>query len=339
LSVQVSVVVPTYKRPDLLRKCLDALVKQQFPPDDYEIIIVDDGCSEETRILVESFSAEPEQAITGPASRSRPQTGFCPLIRYAAATGTHGPAAARNLGWRMARGEFIAFTDDDCLPDPHWLEEGLAALKRGFDAVSGQVIVPILDSPTDNEITVSRLAVSEFVTANCFCRRSALEATGGFDERFTLAWREDSDLHFHLLELQCRLGKAPAARVIHPVRQAPWGVSIREQRKSIFNALLYKKYPNLYKQRIQSLPPLRYYAIVLSAIGVQAALLMGTSVLAVGLALLWAGLTLQFALMRLRETRHDMSHILEMLYTSIFIPPLSIFWRLYGAVRFRVLFF
>ena len=41
---------------------------------------------------------------------------------------------------------------------------------------------------------------AEFVTANCFCRREVLEAVGGFDERFTAAWREDSDLHFRLLD-------------------------------------------------------------------------------------------------------------------------------------------
>jgi uncharacterized protein (DUF983 family) len=56
------------------------------------------------------------------------------------------------------------------------------------------------------------------------------------------------------------------------------------------------------------------------------------------LLLVWAGLTLQFALKRLQQTKHTPSHILEMLYTSIIIPPLAIFWRLYGAVRYRVFF-
>jgi hypothetical protein len=58
-----------------------------------------------------------------------------------------------------------------------------------------------------------------------------------------------------------------------------------------------------------------------------------------GLALLWGGLTLHFTYQRLQQTRHSLPHMLEMLYTSVIIPPLSIFWRLYGAFRYRVLFF
>ena len=339
MSIQVSVVVPTYTRPQLLRKCLHALVDQDFPSEAYEIIIVDDGDSDETRSLVENFAAEVEPQITEPASRSGPEAGSCPPIRYAAATETQGPAAARNLGWRLARGEIIAFTDDDCLPEPGWLKAGIAVLNNGFDAVSGQVIVPIQDPPTDYEKNISQLELSEFVTANCFCRRRVLETCGGFDERFQMAWREDSDLHFSILKHSYKLGSAPNAKVIHPVRQAPWGISIQDQRKSMFNALLYKKYPEFYRMRIQAHPPLNYYAIVLSAIGFAVALLTGFQPAVWGFLLLWLGFTLQFAFNRLRQTKRSAGHILEMLYTSTIIPPLSVFWRLYGAFRYRVLFF
>ena len=116
-------------------------------------------------------------------------------------------------------------------------------------------------------------------------------------------------------------------------------MSIREHRKSMFNALLYKKYPALYRARIQAHAPWNYYAIVLACLGFLAAVLAGYKLLAGGFALLWLGLTLHFASRRLRETRHTPGHILEMVYTSILIPPLSIFWRLYGAFRYRVLFF
>jgi GT2 family glycosyltransferase len=339
LSIQVSVVVPTYQRPQLLRKCLLALVRQAFPLDAFEIIIVDDEVSEEARVLVENFLDEIKLKIMERASKSGPEAGSLPEIRYAAARDTQGPAAARNLGWRLARGEIIAFTDDDCLPEPDWLKEGLAAMDSGFDAVSGQVIVPTSDPPTDYEKNISRLAECEFVTANCLIRRCVLEACRGFDERFQMAWREDSDLHFRILDLSYKHGRAPAARVVHPVRQAPWGVSIKEQRKSMFNALLYKKYPERYRTRIQAQPPYNYYLILLSAIGSITAAATGSHVLAWGFALLWLSPTLHFAYKRLKGTRHTLSHVLEMLYTSILIPPLSIFWRLYGAFYYRVLFF
>jgi GT2 family glycosyltransferase len=329
LSIQVSVVVPTFKRPHLLRNCLNALINQQYPPHAYEILIVDDACSEETQALVEGFSG---------LAHAR-KTSSCPQIRYATAAQTHGPAAARNIGWCMARGEIIAFTDDDCLPEPDWLQEGMAALKDDLAGVSGQVIVPIPVNPTDYEKNVSRLANCEFVTANCFYRRSALEASGGFDEKFTMAWREDSDLQFKLLTLSYKLGRAPAARVIHPVRPAPWGVSIQEQRKSMFDALLFKKYPELYHRRIRSGPPLTYYGILISTVGFIAAILAGHNSLALSMIIIWAGLSLHFCFLRLKHTIYTPSHVLEMLVTSMVIPYLSIFWRLYGAFYFRVVFF
>jgi glycosyltransferase involved in cell wall biosynthesis len=329
LSIRVSVVVPTYKRPHLLRNCLDALIHQEYPPHAYEIIIVDDACCEETRALVEGFS--------GQAHARKPDSN--PQIHYAVAAQTQGPAAARNIGWRMARGEIIAFTDDDCLPELYWLKEGMAALNDDLAGVSGQVIVPIPKYPTDYEKNVSRLADCEFVTANCFYRRSALEGAGGFDEQFTMAWREDSDVQFRLLTLSHQLGYAPAARVVHPVRPAPWGVCIKEQRKSMFDALLFKKYPDLYRRRIQSSPPLRYYGIVLSTIGFLAAILAGYRLLALSMAAIWTGLVFHFAFQRLKHTKRTPSHILEMLSTSMIIPYLSVFWRLYGAFRYQVWFF
>ena len=127
--------------------------------------------------------------------------------------------------------------------------------------VCGRIIVPLPPAPTDYERDAAGLETAEFATANCFYRREALEAVGGFDERFTAAWREDTDLFFALLERGDR-ARAPEAVVIHPVRPARWGISIRQQRKSMFNALLFKKHPALYRERIQASPPLHYYGIV-----------------------------------------------------------------------------
>jgi hypothetical protein len=107
----------------------------------------------------------------------------------------------------------------------------------------------------------------------------------------------------------------------------------------MFNALLFKKYPELYRQRVQAGPPLRYYAIVLSTLGFFLAALAGNETLALLMILLWAGLIVQFALERLRNTKHSLRHILEMFCTSLVIPYLSVFWRLYGAFIYRVWFF
>ena len=225
MRYRASVVVPTYRRPELLVRCLTALVQQDADPATYEIIVVDDAACEETQRLVERL-AQRVASCRGPH------------LRYVAVTGRHGPAVARNTGWRAAQGEMIAFTDDDCIPEACWLRTGIAAFVEGVIGVSGKVIVPLSGVPTDYELNAAHLAHSEFVTANCFYRRDVLEAVGGFDERFTAAWREDSDLFFCLLEASGKLLFVPEAIVLHPVRPAPWGRSLRQQQKSMFNALL-----------------------------------------------------------------------------------------------------
>jgi glycosyltransferase involved in cell wall biosynthesis len=321
------VVVPTYRRPDLLARCLTALLQQDADPATYEVIVVDDAASEETLLLVECMAARV-------ASCGGPQ------LRYIAVTGRHGhgPAVARNTGWRAAQGEIIAFTDDDCIPESCWLRTGIAAFVEGVIGVSGKVIVPLSGIPTDYERNAARLAYSEFVTANCFYRRDVLEAAGGFDERFTMAWREDSDLFFRLLEEDGKLLSIPEAMVLHPVRPAPWGISLKQQRKSMFNALLYKKHPELYRRKIQAAPPWHYYCIAGAALLGLIGVLLAAWLFALGAVCIWALMTGWFCSLRLQHTSHLPRDVVEMIVTSLFIPPLAIYWRVAGAIKFRVVF-
>jgi GT2 family glycosyltransferase len=320
----VSVVVPTCGRIDLLGRCLAALLGQSLDPRRYEIIVVDDQPDSSTRALVTHLNAS--AAATGPA------------LTYLPNDGVHGPAAARNLGWRSARAPVVAFTDDDTVPSPGWLQHGLAAFDDSVDALCGKVEMPLPASPTDYERDAQQLESAEFVTANCFCRKSVLEALGGFDERFRLAWREDSDLHFGLLAMGARIARAPQALVVHPVRPAPWGVSLLQVRKIAFDALLYKKHPGLYRQKIRATARWDYYAIVgamlLAVLGAAA----GNRVLAMAGAVAWCVLTLLLTVRRLRGTTLRASHVAEMALTSALIPPLAVFWRVAGAIRFRVAF-
>ncbi len=198
--------------------------------------------------------------------------------------------------------------------------------------------MPLPEIPTDYEYDASHLEHGEFVTANCFYRRDALLMVGGFDERFTAAWREDSDLFFSLLERRIKWARAPEAVVVHPVRPARWGVSLRQQRKSMFNALLYKKHPALYREKIQAAPPWRYYVIVLALLAGLLGIVTQSRLLALVGLLVWACLTARFCFVRLRHTSRAPGHVAEMIVTSIAIPPLAIFWRLRGALKFRVLF-
>jgi GT2 family glycosyltransferase len=240
-----------------------------------------------------------------------------------------GPATARNQGWRRARAPIVAFTDDDCIPDHDWLRRGLEALAGGAHAVCGRIVMPLTGAPTDYERDAQGLERAEFVTANCFVRKFMLERVGGFDERFRLAWREDSDLHFGLLAQGARIVREPRAIVVHPVRPANWGVSLRQQRKIMFDALLFKKHPRLYRERIRAAPRWDYCVIVASLL---------VAPFWTPAWLVWLLFTGRFFVQRLHGTSRAPAHLLEMILTSIAIPPVAVFWRLVGALRFKVAF-
>jgi GT2 family glycosyltransferase len=320
----LSVVVPTCGRVELLDRCLAALLGQSLAGRHYEIIVVDDHPDVRTRELVAHWHER--SGTSGP------------VVTYLPNGGGHGPAAARNLGWRIARAPVVAFTDDDTVPTPGWLQHGLDAFDDSVDALCGRIEMPLPASPTDYERDAQQLESAEFVTANCFCRKSVLEALDGFDERFLLAWREDSDLHFRLLDMQARIARAPQAVVVHPVRPAPWGVSVFQVRKIVFDALLYKKHPRLYRQKIRATPRWDYYAVVAALLLAVLAAVAGAPMLAMAGAAAWCVLTLLLVRRRLRGTSRSVSHVAEMALTSVLIPPLAVYWRMAGAIRFRVRF-
>jgi GT2 family glycosyltransferase len=245
----------------------------------------------------------------------------------------------RNAGWRAARGEVIAFTDDDTIPDHDWLRQGLVALEDdAADAASGRIVVPLPDEPTDYERDAARLEGAGFVTANCFCRRSVLRCIGGFDPRFRAAWREDSDLFFKLIESGFEVVHALDAVVIHPVRPAPWGASLRMESKHVFDALLYKKHPLLYDEFIRPDRPYLYHAILVALAIAVAGVMTDSSGMTVAGCVGWMCLTGMLVARRLKANRRSVSHVLEVIVTSVAVPALSVYHRIRGGILFRVAF-
>ena len=323
MQKKISVVIPTYNRLNLLSNCLAALNKQSLPGSDFEVIVVNDG---------------PDEHIIKSLENQKCNYNFQLFLRCT--TEKKGPAAARNLGWLMASAQLVAFTDDDCLPHTDWLKSFLDHHQnREVAAYSGKTVVPLYPNPTDFALNTSRLSEADFITANCACTKSALFKTGGFDERFAMAWREDSDLEFKLMLASIPIFRNDDAVVVHPVREAAWGVSLKEQRKGVYDVLLFKKYPGLYRQKIQRFPIWNYYLIVLlSLLGLAAALSGYTAAskwIISGMLLLMVG----FALKRLQKTSRSGKHVAEMLITSALIPFLSVYYRFCGVIRYRKLLF
>lgn len=325
ITASISIVIPTFRRPGLLYKCLTAIYCQRYPGCFFEVIVVSDGPDAQTGALVLEFAQK--------------HPDFC--IAFHSLPFQRGPAAARNCGWHRSSGDLIVFTDDDCIPDPDWLSAYWRAYRyydQEYIAFTGRVTVPVRECPTDYEKNVAHLSTAEFITANCACSRAAMDLTGGFDEAFPAAWREDSDFQFGLLKNQVPIAGVSEAVVCHPVREARWGVSIAEQRKSMFNALLFKKHPDLYRRRIARGPVWNYYIIILATLVAVIGFTTGAPAMGVLSLLVWLGSLLFFLAKRLKGTDASFSHRLEMMVTSLVIPYLSVYWTIRGALRYKVFF-
>lgn len=211
---KVSVVVPHYQDLDGLAQCLARLEVQSFPSGDFEIVVAD--------------NASP----IGEAAVAAVVDGRARLVVCA----EKGAGPARNAGVAASSGEILAFTDSDCLPEPGWLEGGLAALQN-CDFVGGRMEVTVADPAHmaateafetvfafDNEKYVRRMGFT--VTANLFCARRVFDAVGGF----RVGVSEDKDWSHRARGAGYRIGYASSAVVGHPARRT-WAELQRKWRR------------------------------------------------------------------------------------------------------------
>ncbi|MGZ5035209.1 MAG: glycosyltransferase family 2 protein [Usitatibacter sp.] len=318
----ISVVIPTLHRLDALERCIAALVAQDFPRDRFEIIVADAGFDSNVRQV---------------AGRWAMLTHGAPLLRYVPTRESLGPAGARNAGWRAARGEIVAFTNDESVPRRNWLTEGWKAMESGAIAASGVVESPLEGVAPEVELDPKRAREPGIAAANCFVQRQSLRALGGFDERFTSAWDDARDLQFTLAKVSGEVVAAPNAVVERPVHRGGWDATLHQYRKMVFDALLFKKHPRLYREHVRRTPPWNYYFIVAALAAILAGAVARAPLLAwAGLAT-WTVLTVELCVRRLRAAPHP-GHVTEIVATSLAIPAIAVFWRLAGALRFRVFF-
>ncbi|WP_138760432.1 HAD-IIIA family hydrolase [Modestobacter altitudinis] len=312
-----TVVVPTIGRPSL-DVLLDALATGTGPHP-AELVLVDD------------------RPTGPPLSPERPGLPPVRVVR----TGGGGPAAARNLGWRTARTGWIAFLDDDVVPDPDWydrLAEDLAALPAEVAGTQGQVRVPLPEDrrPTDWERGTAGLATSSWITADLAYRRAALAAVGGFDERFPRAFREDSDLALRVMDTGSTLARG-RRWITHPVRPVDRWVSARVQAGNADDVLMRRLHGPTWRERADAAVGRRprHLAVTAAALGAVGLLVAGRPRGAALAALGWAAGTAEFAWARIAPGPRDRTEVATMLATSALIPPLASWHFLRGAVQHR----
>lgn len=218
LTPVLSVVIPTFARPQQLHRCLSALAVQTFS-EPWEVVVVDDGSPEPISLPA---SLQPEQPLNPPDCSGHLSIPIR-LIRQA----NSGPAMARNHGVDCARGKMIAFTDDDCQPCPSWLDELIKAIRRYPGAMIGGTTLNAL--PEDVCASASQLIVdmvykhfnhdSEnayfLASNNILCSKQHFQTLGGFDPRFRRAGAEDRDFCDRWRQAGLRLVWQHSARIEH----------------------------------------------------------------------------------------------------------------------------
>jgi len=187
-SLQVSVVIPTYNAGQKLRECLGALQKQTYPRERYEIIVVDDGSTDDTKSIIEEGG------------------GRFP-IRYCHQE-NKGPAAARNRGAGMALGDMILFTDADCVPSETWIQEiispfhnpEIVAVKGAYK--TNQRSLWARFAQVEFNERYHKLLKQEYIdmidTYSAGFKKEVFLSMGGFDPSFPFPNNEDTDLSYRM---------------------------------------------------------------------------------------------------------------------------------------------
>ena len=229
--MNISVIVPTFNREELLGKCLKALSEQSYPRSSYEILVCDDGSTDNTREAAKEFKAE-HGAVN---------------IRYLSQK-NQGPAATRNMGIRHARGRIVALTDDDCEPDNDWLEQIDRVFRKNKSIVGvGGVTYSIPEKITPLTHQIENNEPWSFPTCNAAYLKKMLHDIGGFDPIFPFT-NEDADISWRIE----RVGKVihnTNMTVLHPPRPTTARREIRTIRYLNSEFLLWRKMPEEYRKR------------------------------------------------------------------------------------------
>ncbi len=255
-----------------------------------------------------------------------------------------GPAAARNLGWRRASAEWVAFLDDDVVPGLSWLADlahDLDGLGAEVAASQGLVRVPMPAGrrPTDWERNVRGLETARWATADMAYRRSVLEEVGGFDERFPRAYREDADLGLRVVRSGYRI--VPGRRVVtHPVRVAGGTVSLRVQAGNADDALMRGVHGRGWRASagVPRGRRARHLAVTgAGLVGLGAWVVARRALRARWVAGLagagWLAGTVELALARIVPGPRSAGEIAKMSATSVLMPPVATWYWLSGWVR------
>ena len=227
---EISVCVATRNRAHLLPRLISALECQEVDPHRFEVVITNDASTDATSEVLEDLKERSPLRIR---ILHNPTRG--------------GPAKGRNLAWQASTADLVAFTDDDCVPTPAWLDVHLSALSK-VDISQGKVL-----SDPDQNVGAGpmarRIAVVDenglYETCNIGYRKVWLEQLGGFDTSFRRPAGEDADLAWRAKLAGATSAFAPDALVYHDVEPFSWRRELRNTVRWEGVVLLAERHPHL----------------------------------------------------------------------------------------------
>lgn len=228
---EYSVVVPAYQAEDVVGDCVKALNAQNTPRERYEIIVVDDGSTDNTAAVAREAGAD--------------QVIVCPH---------RGPAAARNTGVAESSGEIVLFTDADCAPTLNWIERIAAPFQdHAIDGTKGtyqtrqrSLVARFVQLEYEDKYDKMRgQAYIDFVdTYSAAYRRRVFEQGEGFDPAFPLPANEDIEFSYRLARLGHKLVFVPEAVVFHHHTDTIAGYLRRKYHVGFWRVRMYRLHPN-----------------------------------------------------------------------------------------------
>ena len=307
---KISVVIPTHERETRLSFALEALARQTLGRDEFEVVVV--------------RSADAK----GPFAPAPPGLE----VRFLTHEGPRGPGAQRNTGWSAARGPLVAFTDDDCRPDPGWLAALLAA-------AAPETVVQGRTEPDPDEahlllglsrsVHVNRLN-GWYATCNIAYPAELLRRLGGFDESFRFS-AEDADLGLRARKAGARAVFESGALVVHAVLPAPLPVALADAWRRDSTPMLLARHPEHRRALVAGLFWKRTHAaLLLAAFG--SLLARRRPVLA---ALAWAPYLDCYVDWRLLRRPRGLARVLLNLGGRLLVDGAEVAVTLRGAVRHR----
>lgn len=202
-----------------IRKCIRSLLDQTIK--DFDIVIVDDGSTDNTRNIIEDFDDK--------------------RIRYFRNKENIGITKSRNKCVKLSQRENVFFTDGDCVVSKDWIEEGLKFLKKkGCVGVEGRTYYVSEDyRPTLSDSVIKNENSGQFMTCNIAYKKSVIERIGGFDEKYI--YNADRDLALRAMKLG-RIHFNPEMIVTHQKRTLEPMDFVQHGKRIRDRVLLYKKF-------------------------------------------------------------------------------------------------